>query len=658
MRAPTGIALIFGLCLLAGPASAGPERIIRIDVPSHDAVYSLARRADLAVIDARDGFITAYADDARIALVRSLGYKVTVLVEDYQAQAALDLIDYHTFTQVCSTLHALALAYPGIARLETLGLSYGSRPIPAMKVTLDPATAHTRPRIRLVGAHHGNEKISTEITLAFLKYLLESYPGNQQLKGLVDNRETWFVPVVNPDGHVSNSRGNGSGRDLNRDYGYEWENYSEPFSQPETRALRLQAENHMPSLEFGYHSTASYVNYAWDNHPADPPDSGLFIALSQRYADSTYGSSLTRLVAINGYDWYEVHGSCQDYTFGVYGAPAWTIETQLPSTRVRIDSVCLANRRALLDFVTMAGWGVSGLVCDSLTRSPLFARIEFTAPVRWPCYTDLAKGDFHKMLASGSYTVRIRANGYLARDFNVVVPDTGAAFIDCALLPAATDSLCYAQKTVALRRVDDNHVYSDWVWAAFGPPDGSYYTLGSGTSSVVFDLDPAMPAVNHPGNDITVHAQNGYSAYAGNNWQGPWTLLGTASGTASFDLGAVGLDSARYVRLQNSSSGRIDAIAYSGRALTVVEQPALVPAPPAIAVRPNPARGSVRVLLPASATTRTLAVCDAAGRRVRVLAFTSGPALSVPLAGLAPGVYLFRAQSGADAASARLVVSR
>src|SRR5512137_707768 len=55
------------------PSAAGPvERIISIDVPSHDAVYTLARAAKLAVIDAQERSVTDYADDATIVRVRAL----------------------------------------------------------------------------------------------------------------------------------------------------------------------------------------------------------------------------------------------------------------------------------------------------------------------------------------------------------------------------------------------------------------------------------------------------------------------------------------------------------------------------------------------------------------------------------------------------------
>ncbi|MEO0077834.1 MAG: M14 family zinc carboxypeptidase, partial [candidate division WOR-3 bacterium] len=152
------------LLVLAATDTEGPpvERAIRVAVPNHDAVYTLARLPGLTITDAADRYVDAYGDDAAIARVQGLGYRVTVLAKDYRELTA-DLVDYHTYAQVCSVMTAQALAHPDICRLETLGYSAGNRPIPAMKVASNPQVESDRPCVRIIGAHHGNEKISTEV---------------------------------------------------------------------------------------------------------------------------------------------------------------------------------------------------------------------------------------------------------------------------------------------------------------------------------------------------------------------------------------------------------------------------------------------------------------------------------------------------------------
>ncbi len=655
--------------LLAETGSAGlpVERTVRIEVPNHDAVYHLNRQVEIGIITAEDNYIIAVADDIAINQLRSLGYRVTVLIEDNARKAAQDLVEYYSYTQVCSIMHSLALAYPGIARLETLGFSVGARPIPAMKVTENPWQDANRPRVRLIGAHHGDEKISTEVALAFLLYLCLNYGSDSIVTRLVNTREFWLVPILNVDGHVANRRTNNNGRDLNRDYGYEWENYSEPFSQPETRAVLSHSFRHVPTLEYEYHSTASYVNYLWDNHPADPPDSGWIITLSRRYADSTYGSSLTRLQPINGYDWYEVHGSCQDFTFGGCGGLAWTIETQQPSTRPRIDSICLANRRALLDMADLAGRGINGRVYDSVTGVPLYARVELTSPPRWPAHTNVGAGDFHKMVAPGTYAVRVCANGYVPKTFfGLVVPDTGL-WLDVPLARPVSEPWLSVQRVLAVKRIDDTHIYKDWVYNSLGEPDGVYYNIGPSTSNVIFETDQFEPAQNRVGDDITVHATGSYSIAAAEDWKGPWYVLGNASGVASFDLASVNLDSARYLKLTNTGSAALDAITYLGRTRTDISESGPGLYLPRLVLNPNPASARVNIKLEAPIQGRSLIyVTDIAGRTVRLLRsdFSRNQAcLTWPLddesGRLVPdGVYFCRLGTGPSPVLHKLIIAR
>ncbi|MDO7877479.1 T9SS type A sorting domain-containing protein [Hymenobacter sp. ASUV-10] len=72
----------------------------------------------------------------------------------------------------------------------------------------------------------------------------------------------------------------------------------------------------------------------------------------------------------------------------------------------------------------------------------------------------------------------------------------------------------------------------------------------------------------------------------------------------------------------------------------------------ALGLAPNPAHGSVRVSLPATAAATPLQVLDATGRELRRLAAMPGRETTLDLSGLAPGLYLLRA----GAATGRLLV--
>jgi hypothetical protein len=69
--------------------------------------------------------------------------------------------------------------------------------------------------VLIVGGHHAREWISVEIPFLLAKYLIENYTPEpsvedegevtvaqkKRIKHLVENRQIWFVPMVNPDGH-------------------------------------------------------------------------------------------------------------------------------------------------------------------------------------------------------------------------------------------------------------------------------------------------------------------------------------------------------------------------------------------------------------------------------------------------------------------------
>jgi hypothetical protein len=619
------------LVLSASEKAEKKESIVRIDVPNHDAVYDLQSKfSDIAIITARDSFIDVYADAKMIEKLRGAGYRVTILVDDYQKEPPQPLQAIHTYAQVCSTMYALHINYPNITKLETLGFSYGNRVILAMKVTDNPLVEEAEPEIRLVGAHHGNEKMSTEITLAFLKYLLENYMS-QPIATLVDNREIWIIPIFNPDGHVNNSRYNGASVDLNRDYGYMWTSNG-PFSQPETRAMMKHAQNNNIIMEYEYHTTEAYVNYLWDYHPKDPPDSAYIIQISQEYADSTYGTSTTRLYKINGYDWYVARGSAQDACFGIWGGIGTTIETQYPTTQAKVDSICIANRRALLAMITRTGWGISGMVRDSLTQAPLFAMVRFFNPKRWPIYTDKQVGDFHKMVSAGTYTFRVEVNGYLPKTFTVTVPTNSIVNVDCDLVPD-TLSLNYVQKLIWVRRDQPDQSFVTVTMDGLGKIDSIPYALGP-SGQIVLEADP--PIRNLGGNDFTVYESDAtpeaYTVSLSNDWRSTFYSYGSFSGTHSFDLSTVSMDSARYIKIVNSGGGSssdpysgfdFDGISYGPMQSSIVEDRLSLTADRfSLGVWPNPTKSFVNIKYQISNiknTNQILKIYNAKGGLVREL---------------------------------------
>ncbi|HTW90782.1 MAG TPA: M14 family zinc carboxypeptidase [bacterium] len=676
----------FLLFCIQGTFAQTPKHLAVIPLPSHSAVYDLPRWLDIT--DVTENSATIVATDQELAQLRALGYSPRITVDDYQARLEASLLGYHTYEQVCSTMTALASAYPLICRLETLGFSVQNRAILMMRVTHSPQTEKAEPEFRILGPHHGDEKIGTEITLSFLQYVLSSYDTSPPIHNLLVSTELWVVPIVNVDGFVLNQRENANGIDLNRDYGYRWSgmgNSPSPFSQPETRLIRQHDLDNNISMEFAYHSAASYVNYLWDNHPADPPDSGLIQALAQQYADSTYGSGTTRLTPINGYSWYEVDGSCQDASFGLFGNLAYTIETKQPTAQAQIDSICVANRRALLGMIQAADHGISGLVRDSATGTPLFARISVDSPLRWDCYANTGLGYYHKPLPPGEYTLTAHAQGYLPQTVTGVVVTTGvAANANFNLVPDTSGNV-YVEEMVWINNAEPGvtKVMPTTSIFALGAPDGRYFSLGR-EGDVCLSAGRGRTIRNVQGWDVRVYdgdtVADGYWLYAGNDWTGPWTSLGHANGTHTFDIGVAGLDSARYLRIVCDSTASVsdpkagldlDAVSY--RTSPAGINSPIAPRPSSLAcVYPSPARQVLYVTLPPAC--RRLEIIDITGRLVKcypfgteqtaldygskAAAYPSRFRVDLKNIGLRPGIYMARLETATGTWQRKFVVAR
>ena len=96
------------------------------------------------------------------------------------------------------------------AAVTDIGTSTEGRELWALKVGKGAGQ-----KVLFTGCHHAREWISVEVPFLVAKFLIDNYnptPSNdkeRRVKHLVDNREIWFVPMVNPDGHefsVTNDR--------------------------------------------------------------------------------------------------------------------------------------------------------------------------------------------------------------------------------------------------------------------------------------------------------------------------------------------------------------------------------------------------------------------------------------------------------------------
>jgi hypothetical protein len=248
---------------------------------------------------------------------------------------------YHTYTEITNELNFLASSYPALAKLDTIGLSIENRIIWGIKISDNVSVYEPdEPEVLYIGNHHARELISVEIPMDLIHQLLENYTTNSRIQNIVDNRQIWIIPMLNPDGHVyventdlnwrKNRRNNNDGTygiDLNRNYGYMWGydnigsspntsayNYrgTAAFSEPEIDAIRNFIENHFFSVCFTYHAYGSHYIYPWNYINDITPDHPVFENLAIRFSSLNnydYGNSLG---TIN----YYMNGEATDWMYG------------------------------------------------------------------------------------------------------------------------------------------------------------------------------------------------------------------------------------------------------------------------------------------------------------------------------------------------------
>jgi hypothetical protein len=499
------------------------------------------------------------------------------------------LRDFTNYAALTTQLQDIEDTYPDIAKLYDLGQSVQGRTIWGLKITDNPTIEEDEPEVRICGCHHGDEFMSVELPLLLAWHLVDNYGSDPYIEGLVDNRETWIIPMVNPDGREANTRYNANGIDLNRDYGYMWGVYSDCYTQPETRAIRTHALDNNFVLSLSFHTSGDIVNYIWNYKGQPVADNAVVVFLSQQYG------SHNGYWVVEGFDWYQIKGDTNDFSYGCRGDIDWTIEVQ----NYNIPSAWNLNRDAMIEIIDAADMGLRGIVTDATSGAPLSATV-WVEEVYWPCFTDPKIGDYHRVLMPGTYTVHYQANGYQEEVYTVDVYDDEPTVLDVSL---ERGSDCYAYQVTSCNFYDPYGYPNNYqnnpteAISALGPPDDICASLGKGGVIVV---DMEYDVTDQEGvNDLKIYegdgSDDGYHVRVSQQFDGPWVSIGSGFGTTEFDLSDGPIDWIRYVEIRDDYDGN----AYEqnpGVDIDAVENLGGINMPPDTPERPNgPTSGSTMV---------------------------------------------------------------
>ncbi|WP_369248885.1 M14 family metallopeptidase [Streptomyces sp. R41] len=330
------------------------------------------QRAGVSVDEADEETVVVSGRADQIKKLRQLGYDVSLLGSAPNRSSGADdvrILDfpsadskYHNYAEMNTEIDQRLAAYPSIMSKKVIGKSYQGRDIVAIKVSDNVATDENEPEVLFTFHQHAREHLTVEMALYLLRELGAGYGSDSRVTNMVNSREIWIVPDLNPDGgeydiatgsyrswrknRQPNSGSSYVGTDLNRNWNYKWgccggssgSTSSETYrgasaeSAPEVKVVadfvrgRIVGGKQQITAGIDFHTYSELVlwpfGYTYSNTTTGmtADDYNAFKTVGQKMAAS------------NGYtpeqssDLYITDGSIDDYLWGTQKIFSYTFE--------------------------------------------------------------------------------------------------------------------------------------------------------------------------------------------------------------------------------------------------------------------------------------------------------------------------------------------
>ncbi len=317
--------------------------IIHIDQVVEDSVYAVVNDDDFEVLKKKMGHLIKETHIYKIPSTKN-GDEIEFPQKDEK---------FHTYKETMDALDELTRNFPKISSIFQLGTSVEGRQLKGIRITGE-ANFNSKafvPGIFFVGAHHAREHLSTEVPLLLLKFILENYGKDERITKLVNTRDIYFVPMLNPDGAMHDIKGrkykmwrknrvpNSSGSfgvDLNRNYSFGWGTGGssrretsdvymgpKPFSEPETIAVKKFVEEHANiRIILSFHTFSELILYPWGGKKTgvSGKDGRVFETMAQTM------SKWNKYKPMQASGLYVATGDTCDWAYGEHGIFCFTFE--------------------------------------------------------------------------------------------------------------------------------------------------------------------------------------------------------------------------------------------------------------------------------------------------------------------------------------------
>ncbi|MDH2430196.1 M14 family metallopeptidase [Sphaerisporangium sp. TRM90804] len=372
-RLIVGLAILALLCVsgitgVGASAEPPPGYQYRVQGPNTAQQRTAVAATGAAIDEVADGSVVVTASDAEIAEIKKLGFTVTRIPrpmapslptpQDFPSADS----GYHNYAEMTAVINQLVGSYPSIARKYSYGTSYGGRDLIAVKISDNAATDEGEPEVLFTHHQHAREHLTVEMAIYLLRLFTTGYGSDSRITGLVNSREIWILPDLNPDGgeydiatgayrswrknRQPNSGSSSVGTDLNRNWAYRWgccggssgstgsDTYRGPSAEsaPEVRAVanfvrgRVVGGVQQIKSHIDWHTYSELILWPYGYTYAD---TAAGLTQDDHDALETLGRNMA---STNGYtpqqasDLYITDGSIDDWLWGTYKIFTYTFE--------------------------------------------------------------------------------------------------------------------------------------------------------------------------------------------------------------------------------------------------------------------------------------------------------------------------------------------
>ncbi|HOI31366.1 MAG TPA: M14 family zinc carboxypeptidase [Bacteroidales bacterium] len=437
-----------------------PEVYFKLDITDPSVVMKLSKLISIDAVNEQG--LTAYANTSQFAQLKNLGFKPELLLPPslLETVAMTDLTDdrsvfewdaYPTYEAYVQLMQDFENDYPEHCQVFTFATLNSGREL--LMARINNGETSGKPKFLYTSSMHGDETTGYVLMLRLIDYLLSNYGIDDRVTNLVDNLDIFINPLGNPDGtyyagnHTVNGsiRGNANGIDLNRNY-HDPEDGPHPDGyayQAETIAFMELAEQYQFVMSANFHGGAEVVNYPWDTWSRLHADDDWWMQVSREYADSAqfyspsgYLTDLNNGIT-NGYAWYSITGSRQDYMNYFAQCREVTLEISdiktLPANQ--LPAFWNYNKASLLSYMERALYGVQGTITDASTGEAVEALVSISGYDfdNSQVYSSSDDGFYHRVLKSGQWDITYSSAGYYPQTISVEIDEFETLVQDIAL---------------------------------------------------------------------------------------------------------------------------------------------------------------------------------------------------------------------------------